>query len=935
MDFPAAQDTRKTKERQRTMKTERSGTGNLTKNQGASPLGRAKIARRVAMCLLAWLGFTGAGFGETIIWQEQFDDGNADSRWMSDTGQLWQMGSPTVGPATNSLGYRAHSGCCCATTGLNGNYLPKQNARLYSLPINNIVVPAANQNPRLRFWHWYSIQTGDSAIVEIKPVGSNTWTAISTNYNGTGKWKGGGGVWTRPSLDLSAYAGQTVQIAFHFTSDNVNDDVGWFVDDVALVTGTPVFNNPETFEEGLGDWAVDGGTWQVGSPTVGPPTNAVGGHAYSGTNCAATCLTGQYQIDVDSRLINLAAFVVPAASQSPRLRFWHWYSIQTGDSAIVEIKPVGSNTWTAISPNYNGTNVLKGGGGAWTRPSLDLSAYAGQTVQITFHFISNGDVNVDVGWFVDDVALVTGTPVFNNPETFEEGLGDWAVDGGTWQVGSPTVGPPTNAVGGHAYSGTNCAATCLTGHYQQNVDSRLISAPFTVPPSGASPALRFRNWYSFQSGDSGTVEIKPVGSSAWTGLTTNSGANDLWAYPSIPLTAYANQEVQIAFHFISNGDVNVDLGWFVDDVFIQSVHEPVIVTAPASQTNAVGTAATFNVSASGDLPLSYQWQFNSNSIAGATNTTLTLTNVQLWQSGYYDVVVTNAFGAVSTQALLQVVIAFTNIDIGDPGAPGGFTNSNGTYTVRGSGEGTDLSADVFNFTYQALAGDAQIVARLLSLQGGDPQLAEAGVMIRESLDPSSEQVSLWVNASTNVIFNRRLATPGKSIPNSFQGGNYLQGTNYIWLRLMRMGNTFIAHYSTNGLNWQYMWFTTVDMSNQVQVGLAVTAHFNGELATAVFDNVSIGSLTNLGTWPLPGPVSLLGGQNWSPAEFQRVGGFEFLLGGAVGDYFTIKGSTNVTTPVASWSQLATVTNIYGVVPFIDSQALTNPVRFYRAQRIGP
>jgi hypothetical protein len=764
MDFPAAQDTRKTKERQRTMKTERSGTGNLTKNQGASPLGRAKIARRVAMCLLAWLGFTGAGFGETIIWQEQFDDGNADSRWMSDTGQLWQMGSPTVGPATNSLGYRAHSGCCCATTGLNGNYLPKQNARLYSLPINNIVVPAANQNPRLRFWHWYSIQTGDSAIVEIKPVGSNTWTAISTNYNGTGKWKGGGGVWTRPSLDLSAYAGQTVQIAFHFTSDNVNDDVGWFV---------------------------------------------------------------------------------------------------------------------------------------------------------------------------DDVALVTGTPVFNNPETFEEGLGDWAVDGGTWQVGSPTVGPPTNAVGGHAYSGTNCAATCLTGHYQQNVDSRLISAPFTVPPSGASPALRFRNWYSFQSGDSGTVEIKPVGSSAWTGLTTNSGANDLWAYPSIPLTAYANQEVQIAFHFISNGDVNVDLGWFVDDVFIQSVHEPVIVTAPASQTNAVGTAATFNVSASGDLPLSYQWQFNSNSIAGATNTTLTLTNVQLWQSGYYDVVVTNAFGAVSTQALLQVVIAFTNIDIGDPGAPGGFTNSNGTYTVRGSGEGTDLSADVFNFTYQALAGDAQIVARLLSLQGGDPQLAEAGVMIRESLDPSSEQVSLWVNASTNVIFNRRLATPGKSIPNSFQGGNYLQGTNYIWLRLMRMGNTFVAHYSTNGLNWQYMWFTTVDMSNQVQVGLAVTAHFNGELATAVFDNVSIGSLTNLGTWPLPGPVSLLGGQNWSPAEFQRVGGFEFLLGGAVGDYFTIKGSTNVTTPVASWSQLATVTNIYGVVPFIDSQALTNPVRFYRAQRIGP
>ena len=378
-------------------------------------------------------------------------------------------------------------------------------------------------------------------------------------------------------------------------------------------------------------------------------------------------------------------------------------------------------------------------------------------------------------------------------------------------------------------------------------------------------------------------------------------------------------------------------GWYspfggLPAVLLASSGAPVIVAAPASQTNAVGTAATFNVSANSDLPLSYQWQFNSNSIAGATNTTLTLTNVQLWQSGYYDVVVTNAFGAANAQALLHVLITFTNTDIGDPGAPGAFTNSNGSYTVRGSGEGTDGSADVFNFTYQALAGDAQIVARLLSLQGGDPQLAEAGVMIRESLDPSSEQVSLSANASTNVIFSRRLATPGKSIPNSFQATNYLHGTNYIWLRLMRMGNTFVAHCSTNGLDWQYMWFTTVAMSNQVQVGLGVTAHFNGELATATFDNVSIGSLTNLGTWPLSEPVVLLGGQNWSPAEFQRLGGFEFLLGGVVGDYFSIKCSTNITTPVASWSQLANLTNTYGVLPFVDPQALTNPVRFYRVQR---
>ncbi len=281
-------------------------------------------------------------------------------------------------------------------------------------------------------------------------------------------------------------------------------------------------------------------------------------------------------------------------------------------------------------------------------------------------------------------------------------------------------------------------------------------------------------------------------------------------------------------------------------------------------------------------------------------------------------------------------VVFVGHDIGDPGAPGSFSYSNGTYTVTGSGEGTDGSADVFYYACQTLTGDAQIITRLLSLQGGDPQLAEAGVMIRQSLDPGSEQVSLSVNASTNVIFRRRLATDDSSIQNSFHGTNYLEGTNYIWLRLMRMENTFVAHYSTNGLNWQYMWFTTVNMSNQVQVGLEVTAHHYGELATATFDNVSTGGLTPLpGAWRLPGPMLLVGGQNWSLAEFQRIGGFEFLLGGVVGDYFSINGSTNLATPFALWSSLGTVTNTYGVVPFLDARALTNNVLFYRAKRLGP
>ena len=281
-------------------------------------------------------------------------------------------------------------------------------------------------------------------------------------------------------------------------------------------------------------------------------------------------------------------------------------------------------------------------------------------------------------------------------------------------------------------------------------------------------------------------------------------------------------------------------------------------------------------------------------------------------------------------------VTYVGHDIGAPGAPGSFSYSNGTYIVSGSGEGTDGSADVFYFASQTLAGDAQIVARLQSIQGGDPHLAESGIMIRETLDPGSKQACLSVNTSTNLIFSGRLAANNGSIPSGFSVTNFFWGTNYIWLRLARMGSAFVAHYSTNGLNWQYMWFTTMTMSNQVQVGLAVTAHHYASNTIAIFDNVSTGGLTPLsGTWPLPGSKFLLGGQNWSPAELQRVGGYECLLGGVVGEYDTIKATTNLAMPFASWPSLVTVTNTYGVVPILDPGALTNKMKYYRAQKIGP
>jgi hypothetical protein len=74
-----------------------------------------------------------------------------------------------------------------------------------------------------------------------------------------------------------------------------------------------------------------------------------------------------------------------------------------------------------------------------------------------------------------------------------------------------------------------------------------------------------------------------------------------------------------------------------------------ILAQPASQTVVQGTNVTFSVTAAGTAPLTYQWWFNgTNLIAGATNTLLTLTNVQASNVGSYFAVVTNMSGSVTS-----------------------------------------------------------------------------------------------------------------------------------------------------------------------------------------------------------------------------------------------------------------------------------------------
>ncbi|WP_272941485.1 PQQ-dependent sugar dehydrogenase [Pedosphaera parvula] len=76
-------------------------------------------------------------------------------------------------------------------------------------------------------------------------------------------------------------------------------------------------------------------------------------------------------------------------------------------------------------------------------------------------------------------------------------------------------------------------------------------------------------------------------------------------------------------------------------------YPPSVTTPPTTWTLTAGTNWIFQMAASGNQPLFYQWQFQGTNIAGATNVSLVLSNIQTGDVGQYSIVVSNAFGMVT------------------------------------------------------------------------------------------------------------------------------------------------------------------------------------------------------------------------------------------------------------------------------------------------
>jgi hypothetical protein len=155
------------------------------------------------------------------------------------------------------------------------------------------------------------------------------------------------------------------------------------------------------------------------------------------------------------------------AAQAPQLQAQLSFDVEPGyDSVIVEAHPVGSDDWTTLpeaggltgttppteceagflveehpfllhyltpgdpcaSTGTSGSwNAMTGSSGGWQQVAFDLSAFAGQQVEVSISHVTDAFTG-GVGVFVDDTRVVVGGAV-TEAEGFETGLGPWSVPG--------------------------------------------------------------------------------------------------------------------------------------------------------------------------------------------------------------------------------------------------------------------------------------------------------------------------------------------------------------------------------------------------------------------------------------------------------------------------------------------------------------------------
>jgi regulation of enolase protein 1 (concanavalin A-like superfamily) len=227
-------------------------------------------------------------------------------------------------------------------------------------------------------------------------------------------------------------------------------------------------------------------------------------------------------------------------------------------------------------------------------------------------------------------------------------------------------------------------------------------------------------------------------------------------------------------------------------------------------------------------------------------------------------------------------------DVGRPPVAGTASQASGTFSISSRGWDVGGVSDQFTFVSRSSKGDVSIVARVDSLANTDPW-SLAGLMVRQTMDPASKHLSVFVTPANGIVVRARATSRGDTVQMSLGAA-----AAPVWLRLDRRSSTVTASRSVDGTTWTSLATVKIPLNSGVVVGLAVAGHSTSTSVSASLSGVAINGL------PVVTPVS---GGNAAPAVSLTApaGGSTFVAPATIGMTATAADSDGMVARVDFYS----------------------------------
>lgn len=174
-------------------------------------------------------------------------------------------------------------------------------------------------------------------------------------------------------------------------------------------------------------------------------------------------------------------------------------------------------------------------------------------------------------------------------------------------------------------------------------------------------------------------------------------------------------------------------------------------------------------------------------------------------------------------------------DIGGVEHPGTlrYDPTSGDYLLAGSGTNIWGASDEFHFAWRMLKGDFILQARVKFIGSGVDPHRKLGWMVRSTLDGGSPSVNATVHGDglTSLQFRKEAGAEMEEKKLASSAPDFIQ--------LERKGGRYIMSVALSGEPYKVQDLESVDLGDEVYVGLFICAHNKNVVEKAHFDNVRI------------------------------------------------------------------------------------------------